>query len=75
MEGWPEQRNQMPELVTTYWDYRHDIAVIDEILVKSQRILVPQKMREGLVKKLYHQGVDKSIHRARDLDKRSKGLT
>ena len=75
MEGWPEQRNQMPELVTNYWDYRHDIAVIDEILVKSQRILVPQKMREGLVQKLYHQGVDKSIHRARDLDKRSKGLT
>ena len=73
MEGWPEQRNQVPELVTTYWDYRHDIAVIDGILVKSQRILVPQKMREGLVQKLYrvHQGVDKSIHRARDLDKRS----
>ena len=36
--------------------------------MKSQRILVPQKMRECLLRKLHrvHQGVDKSIQRARD---------
>ena len=58
----------MPELAIAYWDYRHDIAVIDGIVVKSQRILVPQKMRECLLRKLHrvHQGVDKSIQRARD---------
>ena len=42
-EGWPEHRNQVPELAIACWDYRHDIAVIDGIVVKSQRILVPQK--------------------------------
>ena len=58
----------MSELATAYWDYRHDIAVIDGILVKSQRILIPQKMCECLLQKLHrvHQGVDKSIQRARD---------
>ena len=67
-EEWPEHRNQVPELAIAYWDYRHDIAVIDGIIVKSQRILVPQKMRECLLRKLHrvHQGVDKSIQRARD---------
>ena len=67
-EGWPEHRNQVPALAIAYWDYRHDIAVIDGIVVKSQRILVPQKMRECLLRKLHrvHQGVDKSIQRARD---------
>ena len=67
-EGWPEHRNQVPELAIAYWDYRHDIAVIDGIVMKSQRILVPQKMRECLLRKLHrvHQGVDKSIQRARD---------
>ena len=67
-EGWPEHRNQVPELAIACWDYRHDIAVIDGIVVKSQRILVPQKMRECLLRKLHrvHQGVDKSIQRARD---------
>ena len=61
-EGWPEHRNQVPELAIAYWDYRHDIAVIDVIVVKSQRILVPQKMRECSPRKLHrvHQGVDKS---------------
>ena len=34
-EGWPEHRNQVSELATAYWDYRHDIAVTDGILVKS----------------------------------------
>ena len=67
-EGWPEHRNQVPELAIAYWDYRHDIAVIDGIIVKTQRILVLQKMCEYLLRKLHrvHQGVDKSIQRARD---------
>ena len=67
-EGWPEHRSQVSDLATAYWDYRHDIAIIDVILVKSQRILVPQKMRECLLQKLHrvHQGVNKSIQRARD---------
>ena len=67
-QGWPEHRNQVSELAAAYWDYRHDIAVIDGIIVKSQRIVVPQKMRECLLQKLHrvHQGVDKSIQRARD---------
>ena len=62
-DGWPEHRNQVPAVAIAYWDYRHDIAVIDGIVVKSQRILVPQKMRECLLRKLHrvHQGVDKSI--------------
>ena len=67
-EGWPEHRNQVSELATAYWDYRHNIAVIDGTLVKSQRILVPQKMCECLLQMLHrvHQGVSKSIQRARD---------
>ena len=58
----------MSELATAYWIYRHDLAVIDGIIVKSQRIVVPQKMTECLLQKLHrvHQGVDKSIQRARD---------
>ena len=52
-QGWPEHRNQVPELAIAYWDYRHDIAVIDGIIVKSQRILVPQKMGECLLRKLH----------------------
>jgi len=52
----------------SYWDYRHDIAIIEGIIVKSQRIVVPQKMRECLLQKLHrvHQGINKSIQRARD---------
>ena len=66
-QGWPEHSNQVPELATAYWDYRHDIAVIDGIIVKNQRIVVPQKTRECLLQKLQrvHQGVDKSIQTAR----------
>ena len=55
-------------MAVAYWDYRHDIAIIDGIIVKSRRIVVPQKMRECLLQKLHrvHQGIDKSIQRARD---------
>ena len=58
---------QCPVLATADWGFRHDIAVIDGN-VKSQRSLVPQKMCERLLQKLHrvHQGVNKSIQRARD---------
>ena len=41
---------------------------IGGIIVKSQRIVVPHKMRECLLQKLHRvrQGIDKSIQRARD---------
>jgi hypothetical protein len=66
--GWPEHRNQVADVATAYWDYRYDMAIIDGLITKSHRILVPQDMRESLLKKLHrvHQGVDKSIQRARD---------
>ena len=66
-EGWPEHHNEVSVLATADWGYRHDIAVIDGN-VKSQRSLVPQKMWERLFQKLHrvHQGVNKSIQRARD---------
>lgn len=70
-QGLPEHRNQVSELATAQWDYRHDIAVINRIILKRERIVVPQKMRECLLQKLHrvHQGVDKvdkSIQRARN---------
>ena len=67
-EGWPEHRYQVSELATAYRGCSHHIAVIDGILVKSQKILVPQKVRKCLLQKLHrvHQGVDKSIQKARD---------
>lgn len=66
-EGWPEHHNQVSVLATADWGYRHDIAVIDGN-VKSQRSLVPQKMCKRSLQKLHrvHQGVNKSIQRARD---------
>ena len=73
-EGWPEHRNEVPELATAYWDYRHDIAVIDGIVEKSQRFLVSQKMRECLFRKLYHLSIKEWTNLSKEPETSGSGL-
>ena len=73
-EGWPEHHNEVPELATAYWDYRHDIAVIDGIVEKSQRFLVPQKMRECLFRKLHHLSIKEWTNLSKEPETSGSGL-
>jgi len=65
--GWPQHRNQVPDVAHSYWDHRHDLACIDGLILKGHSIIIPQPMRETLLKKLHrvHQGSEKTIQRAR----------
>ena len=73
-EGWAEHHNEVPELATAYWDYRHDIAVIDGIVEKSQRFLVPQKMRECLFRKLHHLSIKEWTNLSKEPETSGSGL-
>ena len=66
--GWPEQKNQLPDQVVAYWNYRYDLAILDGLLIRGNKIVIPQSMRAHTLKKLHkvHQGVEKSLERARE---------
>jgi transposase InsO family protein len=63
MEGWPEQRHQVPELVRSYWNYRDELSVIDGVIVKNlYKVVIPASRRPQMLKFIHegHQGITKS---------------
>ena len=65
--GWPNTKRECKREVQPYWPSRHDLAVIDGVLVKGDRIIVPTTLRHGILQKLHnaHQGMSRSKRRAR----------
>ncbi|CAA9996939.1 unnamed protein product, partial [Nesidiocoris tenuis] len=58
--GWP-QRSDIPEICLPFWQHRHDISLVDGLLLKGSRIVIPEVMRAEMLNKLHegHQGITK----------------
>lgn len=41
--GWPEDKKQLSELVKPYWPYRDEIHVGFDLVLRSNRILIPER--------------------------------
>ena len=68
-EGWPEEKFRLDPRVRPYFDFREELNIVDGIVYKGQRIVVPDSMRSEALKILHaaHQGIVKSKQLARDL--------
>jgi len=68
MNGWPDERKEVPEPLRLYWSYRDKISAYDGVLYKSHQVIVPTSLRPEMLKKIHkaHQGPDSSIQWARE---------
>jgi len=68
MNGWPDERKEVPEPLRLYWSYRDEISAYDGVLYKSHQVIVPTSLRPEMLKKIHkaHQGSDSSIQWARE---------
>ena len=68
MNGWPDERKEVPEPLRLYWSYRDEISAYDGVLYKSHQVIVPTSLRPEMLKKIHkaHQGPDSSIQWARE---------
>jgi hypothetical protein len=67
--GWPNSRQEVTPLVKPYYEFQEELCVVDDIIYKGQRIVVPTKMRKDALKVLHsgHQGIVKTKQLTRDL--------
>ena len=68
IQGWPKDIKQCPAPVRLYWNFRDELSIIDEIVVKGNRIVIPLKFHPELLSLLHddsHLGIDKCIQRAK----------
>ena len=66
--GWPLQKQQLPEHVQHYWNYREELAIEDGLIFKAHRLVIAMSQRLEYLKDLHvgHLGEEKTLLRARE---------
>ena len=66
MSGWPANWSSCPKCVLPFWNFRDEIGIEDEILLKSSPIIIPESLQKGILEKLHtaHQEIEKTRLRA-----------
>lgn len=66
-EGWPEQKCNLPLSLKLFWNVRNDIYLIDGLLLKDNRLIIPSEWKRDVLQKLHtgHFGIEKCKAKAR----------
>ena len=66
LDGWPGNANECAELAQPYFTYREELTILDGLLVKGSRIVIPTEMRHACLETLHtpHLGLQKTLLRA-----------
>ena len=65
---WPENRSALPDSLKKYWNFKNDLSVLDDIIFKNFRVLIPNKMKQTVLNCLHksHKSVSSTLRLARD---------
>ena len=67
LDSWPGNANECAEPAQAYLAYRMELTIVDELLVKGNRIVIPKDMSHDCLETLhaFHLGLQKTPLRAR----------
>ena len=65
ISGWPDTKQEVPNEVKPYWNFRDEINEIQEILFKGEKIIVPTSLRREMLACIHeiHLGIQKCMQR------------
>ena len=65
--GWPKDVTEVPELVRPWWTFRDELAILDGVVYKGSRVVIPTSMHRDMLKRVHvsHQRLDATLRRAR----------
>ncbi len=66
IDGFPNAKTSCPEL-TDYWNIRHELSIVDGVIMYGKRLVIPKSMRLEILDQLHvaHQGRERTLKRAR----------
>ena len=68
IQSWPKDIKQCPLPLRPYWNFRDELSLLDGVIVKGMRIIIPMKLGPELLSLLHddsHLGIDKCLQRAK----------
>ena len=65
--GWPESMQDLPQHLHPYWCFCDKLTILDGLVVKGNRVIIPTSMRPDTLSRLHdaHQGITSTLQRAR----------
>lgn len=68
-EGWPENKKDCPVQIQDYWNCRAELTVVDDIVLKGSKYVIPSSLRKQMLQKIHegHLGEVKCKRRAREV--------
>ncbi|CAH2085985.1 unnamed protein product [Euphydryas editha] len=68
-DGWPTSKNQVDPLLKSYWNIQAEIHVINNLLFKNDKLIIPKSMQNEMLRKIHegHQGISKCLNLARNI--------
>ena len=67
LNGWPVRHTHVPRIARNYWDFRDELSIDDNLLMKGERVVIPTSCRDGIMEDLHksHEGINKAMSLAR----------
>ena len=64
--GWPEDKHLLPVVLAPYFSHRDELSVNDGLVLKGERLIIPQQMRQKIKERLhsFHFGINGCLRRA-----------
>lgn len=68
-ESWPDTFSECPSAVKPFYHIKEELSVVDRVLLKVDKVVVPSSMRADMLKRIHegHIGIEKSKARAREV--------
>ena len=68
IKGWLDMRDSCPQILRKYWTYRDELSILDGLVLKGVRIVIPEQCKNEVLEKLHegHFGIERTKLRARD---------
>ena len=67
LKGWPDAKRKCPGEIADYWNIRDELSVMEDVIFKGDRIVVPKALRAEMLFRIHigHLGIEKCRQRAR----------
>ena len=67
-QGWPKTVKEVPPEIQKYWTFHEELMIEDGLILKGTRIVIPDKMREDILKQIHkgHLGLNKCQMRVKE---------
>jgi len=69
MSGWPLNKPLLENSLKPFWTFRDEIHVIDDLVFKSNCLIVPTKLRSDMLKLIHegHMGIERCRNQIKDV--------